>query len=79
MKFKFGVTTFAASQMRSETIVLPEPNYNSINEVIEESRRKVILGKKILAGFLFLSATMIATKIILRKAKPNHVEITTLF
>ena len=67
MKIKFGIATFAASQMRSKTIVLQEPNYNAMNEVIEESKRIVVVGKRIIAGFFILSASVIVTKIILRK------------
>lgn len=75
MKFKFGVTTFPVSEMRPEKIVLSEPNYISIHAAIDESKRKVLLGKKIMAGLLILSATILATKLVIRKTKPNLAAI----
>jgi hypothetical protein len=67
MKSKFGVITFAAAQIKSEGIVLREPNYHALENSLRESRRRIAMGRKIIAGFFVVSATTLLAKVCFKR------------
>ena len=69
MKSKFGVITFAASQIKSERIVLPEPNYRALENTVRESKRRLAMGQKILIGFFVVSAATFLTNLHFKKSR----------
>lgn len=76
MRSKFGVITFAASQMRSEEIVLREPNFTGLENSLRESKKKITHGGKMIAGLIVATAAAIVAGLYIQKPKPIPVKIT---
>lgn len=79
MKSKFGVITFAASEMKPKEVVVREPNFSVIEAGLRESKKKIEMGRKLIAGFLATSVALLAAGLYIRKLKPIPVKTEKRF
>lgn len=75
MKTKFGVITFEAAQIKSEVIVLKEPNFKKLENTLRESRKKIELSKEAIIGFVVTAMALLAAGLYVQKLKPIPVKI----
>jgi len=75
MKSKFGVITFAIEQIKSEEIVLREPNFTRLENTISETKKQIELGKRVVIGLIATTVTAIAAGLLVRQPKLIPVKI----